>query len=183
LITTTFLEISDPSDLRPPNEPGADFPEIHLKKVDCPIACSSMYLEVGKSQYWEIYRIGWTNLHWRRYLQREDIEISFIYGKDGVQIGYLELQVRPDASVEIVNFGLRSAFIGKGFGRSALTLAIRRGFELGEARLWLHTCTLDHPSALKNYYARGFRFVREEVTNFLPLDANPEVADHGMACT
>lgn len=160
-----------------------DFAEMHLGKVDCPLACSSMYLEVGKNQYWEIYRIGWTNLHWQRYLQREDIEISFVYGKDGVQIGYLELQTHPDTSVEIVNFGLRPAFIGKGFGGSALSLAIRRGFELGAARIWLHTCSLDHPSALKNYYARGFRLVREEVTNFLPLDVIPEVVGHGMTYT
>lgn len=182
MITTTFLEISDLSKLGQSNEKGADFPAMYLKKVDCPIACSSMYSEVGKNQYWDIYRVGWTNLHWSRYLHRADIEVSFIYDEEGVQIGYLELQIHPDASVEIVNFGLRPAFIGQGFGRGALTLAIRRGFELGSAGVWLHTCSLDHPSALKNYYARGFRFVREEVTNYLPLDVLPEVADQTMAC-
>jgi hypothetical protein len=30
-------------------------------------------------------------------------------------------------------------------------------------RVWLHTCTLDHPNALPNYVRRGFRPVREEV--------------------
>ena len=25
------------------------------------------------------------------------------------------------------------------------------------ARVWLHTCTLDHPGALPNYLKRGFR--------------------------
>jgi len=28
--------------------------------------------------------------------------------------------------------------------------------------VWLHTCTLDHPRALANYVAGGFRVVREE---------------------
>ena len=32
----------------------------------------------------------------------------------------------------------------------------------GTTRVWLHTCTLDHPRALTNYLAGGFRVVREE---------------------
>jgi hypothetical protein len=36
-------------------------------------------------------------------------------------------------------------------------------------RVWLHTCTLDHPAALPNYLKRGFRPIREEVyTTLLP---------------
>jgi len=31
-----------------------------------------------------------------------------------------------------------------------------------DARVWLHTCTLDDPAALPNYVARGFRPFREE---------------------
>ena len=30
-------------------------------------------------------------------------------------------------------------------------------------RVWLHTCTLDHPHALRNYLRRGFLVVRKEV--------------------
>lgn len=133
-----------------------------------------MYAAVGARHYWEIYRIGWTRQHWLRYLQRPEIDVSFICRENHERIGYVELRVHPDASVEIVNFGLRPASIGRGLGRSALTAALRRGFALGSAGVWLHTCSLDHPSALKNYYARGFQFVREEVANFLPLDPVPE---------
>jgi hypothetical protein len=28
---------------------------------------------------------------------------------------------------------------------------------MGARRLWVHTCSLDHPSALPAYQARGFR--------------------------
>ncbi len=32
----------------------------------------------------------------------------------------------------------------------------------GARRVWLHTCTLDHPAALPNYVARGFRPFKTE---------------------
>jgi len=32
----------------------------------------------------------------------------------------------------------------------------------GASRVWVHTCTLDHPGALPNYIARGFRVYKEE---------------------
>jgi hypothetical protein len=31
-------------------------------------------------------------------------------------------------------------------------------------RVWVHTCSLDHPSALPNYLARGFTIFNEETT-------------------
>jgi len=33
---------------------------------------------------------------------------------------------------------------------------VRDAWALGPARVWLHTCTLDHPHALLNYRKRGF---------------------------
>ncbi|MER0684083.1 GNAT family N-acetyltransferase, partial [Pseudomonas aeruginosa] len=29
---------------------------------------------------------------------------------------------------------------------------------------WVHTCTFDHPAALGNYQARGFRIFKQEET-------------------
>ena len=40
--------------------------------------------------------------------------------------------------------------------------AVREAWAAGPSRVWLHTCTLDHPAALPNYLGRGFRSVREE---------------------
>ena len=42
---------------------------------------------------------------------------------------------------------------------------------MGAARDWVHTCSLDHPQALSNYQARGFRIYRtEEKPENLPDD-------------
>lgn len=60
-------------------------------------------------------------------------------------------------------------FIGKGLGGALLTAAIERGWDMGARRVWVHTCSLDHPRALPNYYARGFRvFLVEEKFEDLP---------------
>jgi hypothetical protein len=37
-----------------------------------------------------------------------------------------------------------------------------RAWDWGATRVWVHTCSLDHPSALANYQARGMRLYRHE---------------------
>ncbi len=76
--------------------------------------------------------------------------------------GYFELCEHDDGAVEIVYFGLLPDFIGRGWGKYLLTGATQAAWGLGPSRVWLHTCTLDHPAALPNYLRRGFRAVREE---------------------
>jgi GNAT superfamily N-acetyltransferase len=80
----------------------------------------------------------------------------------GTPAGYCELERQPDAAVELVYFGLLPRFIGQGLGGTLLTAAITRAWEMGAQRVWLHTCTLDHPQALANDQARGVRIMRRE---------------------
>ncbi len=75
---------------------------------------------------------------------------------DGSPAGYFELEDQPNGSVEICYFGLLPAFLGQGMGGALLTDAVRAAWNRGASRVWLHTCSLDHPSALGNYLARGF---------------------------
>ena len=63
---------------------------------------------------------------------------------------------------EIAYFGLVPEFVGKGFGKLLLEDCIDKAWELAETRIWLHTCTLDSPSALPNYLNRGFEIFKEE---------------------
>ena len=67
-----------------------------------------------------------------------------------------------DQRVEIMYFGLAPNFIGQGLGGWMLTRAVEEAFALSAARVTLHTCTLDAPTALPNYLARGFVIVRTE---------------------
>ncbi len=64
--------------------------------------------------------------------------------------------------LELVYFGLLPAFIGLGLGGALLTDVVQRAWAMGARRVWLHTCDLDHPRALANYQARGFRIFKVE---------------------
>jgi GNAT superfamily N-acetyltransferase len=77
-------------------------------------------------------------------------------------VGYFELEQQTQGNVEVAYFGLLPQFVGKGLGGQLLTAAVSRAWELGARRVWVHTCDLDHPRALENYQARGFRVFKVE---------------------
>jgi GNAT superfamily N-acetyltransferase len=64
--------------------------------------------------------------------------------------------------MEIAYFGLFDEFIGRGLGGHLLTEAVGAAWTFGPARVWLHTCSFDHPAAIPNYTSRGFTPFRTE---------------------
>jgi GNAT superfamily N-acetyltransferase len=121
----------------------------------------SIYRDVGAPYRW-IDRLPWTDAQWRAHVSHPDLEMWLLFVND-VRAGYFELHFEPDGhSVEIAYFGLLPAFIGRGLGGALLTSAIRAARGRGDLRVWLHTCTRDHPHALTNYEARGFRVFHVE---------------------
>jgi GNAT superfamily N-acetyltransferase len=82
----------------------------------------------------------------------------------GVPAGYAEFDARVSGEVELVYFGLMPEFIGLGLGAYFLAWAVDRAWALGPRRVWVHTCSLDHPRALATYLAAGFaEYARETV--------------------
>ena len=51
--------------------------------------------------------------------------------------------------------GIFKENFGKKLGGYLLKHALRSGWSHKPNRIWVHTCTLDHPNALRNYIARG----------------------------
>lgn len=49
-----------------------------------------------------------------------------------------------------------------------LTDAIIRSFQKQVNQVLIHTCTLDHPNALKNYIARGMKIYKTEEIYYNP---------------
>ena len=165
-VTTYYLEMTDRSELRPKrvyNERLA----IKQAHVPLPELNRFLYTAVGGEWYW-LDRLSWTYQQWLDWLDRPAVETWVAY-VSGTPAGYFELEVQAEGNVELVYFGLLPRFIGQGLGAHVLTSAIVRAWNMGASRVWVHTCTLDHPSALANYYARGFRMYREEThTQALP---------------
>src|SRR2546425_7072954 len=81
---------------------------------------------------------------------------------DEAPAGYFELRRCEDGSIEIAYFGLLPKFIGRGLGKHLLTYATEQAWTDGANRVWLHTNTLDHRSALPNYVKRGFKPFKAE---------------------
>ena len=106
------------------------------------------YLEVGKNWRWKD-RLEWSIDDWTKWVNRDGLS-TWILIFDNIPAGYFELNKLING-VEIAHFGLLPNFIGKGLGGGFLSVAIKEAWELGKKRVWVHTCSLDHPNALKNY--------------------------------
>jgi ribosomal protein S18 acetylase RimI-like enzyme len=124
--------------------------------------------------YRELYEGVGTDYHWRDRRSWGDDQLRAHLGNPSIAIwvlrqgssprGFFELARHDDGSVEIAYFGLMPMGIGQGLGRALLTTAVEVAWNLEPvpSRVWLHTCTLDHPAALANYLARGFQVTGTE---------------------
>ena len=124
------------------------------------------YKQVGKKHRW-IDRLSWSDGKWINYISNKNLE-TYIISESDELVGFFELLYNPELKeTEISYFGLLEEYIGKGIGGYALSVAIKKSFEKNIKRVWLHTCTLDHPNALKNYIARGMTVFKKENINIL----------------
>jgi len=72
------------------------------------------------------------------------------------------LDRRQPGEIELVQFGLMGEFIGQGLGQWFLQWTIDKAWSYQPRRLWLHTCSLDHPAAVPLYTKAGFVQFKEE---------------------
>jgi len=155
----TYLEMRDPAALVPAVAPAVDV-TIDRESPCAPALYRRMYLGVGSEYRWTD-RAGWTDDDIAAHLAKPGLEI-WIARVSGADAGFFELDPMPGGTVQIAYFGLLPGFVGRKLGGYLLTEAVRRAWSLAPSRVWLHTCTLDHPAALPNYLARGFAIVRAE---------------------
>jgi RimJ/RimL family protein N-acetyltransferase len=158
-VVRTHLELSDLTALRRAPAPDDSVRLVRRRDLD-PQQYRELYLAVGERWHWRD-RLSWTNDELAFYLSLPDVHVFTLHLGDETA-GFFELQRHQDARVEIMYFGLVSAFIGRGLGGWMLTRAVEEAFALRARRVVLNTCTLDAPQALPNYLARGFVIVREE---------------------
>ena len=142
-----------------------------------------MYFRVGEKWKW-IDKRPWTEQQWQEYASDPNVRTFAGFVSDEVA-GYFELRREPIAGqrttddrehpasprlhrdkdeIEIAYFGLLPEFIGRGLGAELLGSAIEIAWSWtpAPARVWVHTCNRDHPSALANYQGRGFRIYKVE---------------------
>lgn len=153
----SYLEMKSPKEFSPVDAPAG----FEVRKVDAPDGSMNqrMYREVGGDWDWTD-RLVWSEEQWKAFAVQEGLETWLAYW-GGEVAGYFELEVQDGGQVEIALFGLLPQMFGKGLGSAMLSFAVAQAWSrTNTTRVWLHTCTEDHPHALANYLKRGFRLFK-----------------------
>ncbi len=170
-VTVTYLEMHSVEELRPApySDPAFRVEEARIKQWQ---VNKFFYGFVGGSwAWWE--KLSWSDEQWRAYAEDERLR-TWIATYQGAPSGYFELHRDDENGVEIIYFGLAPAFIGRGLGGALLTAALRAAWAMQPTRVWVHTCSLDHPAAIANYRARGMKDYQTRTENDPPKQLQPD---------
>ena len=162
-VKRNYLEIKSIDDLARVDRP---FNDLYIDKIYPPDFQLNkfFYKEIGKKHRW-IDKLVWSNQNWIEYLNTK-VTNTYILKQKSELVGYFEQMFYQDKlDCEIAYFGILEEYIGKKFGGYLLSEAIKKSFELGSKRVWVHTCSLDHKHALKNYLSRGMKVFKDETFN------------------
>ena len=154
-----------------------------LRRVPQPDAAwyRQLYASVGTEWLW-YSRLVMPAAELESIIRHPDVEVYALSAGGGDQ-GLLELDFRERGSCELAFFGLGGALLGQGAGRFLMNRAIERAWARPIERLWVHTCTHDHPGALAFYLRSGFHAYARRVevaddprlTGLAPRSAAPHV--------
>ena len=161
IVNRNYLEIKSLGDL---NESLAPKLECSVQKVDPDNFQINrfFYKNIGKKHQWTD-RIVWTEKNWIEYSSNPKVETYLLKVSDNFA-GYFELILHEDMrEIEIAYLGILELYHNKKLGSYLLCTAIKKSFaKKNIKRVWVHTCTLDHKNALKNYLARGMKIFKNE---------------------
>ena len=160
-IIRNYLEIKSINALVESKSPKLES-SIKLVKPDDFQINKFFYKNIGKKHRWTD-RLVWSDSDWMKYVSDQKVETFILKVKSDI-VGYFELIFHPDHhEIEIAYFGLLEEYHRKKLGGYLLSVAIKKSFEKKDIkRVWVHTCTLDHKNALKNYLARGMKIYNKE---------------------
>ena len=175
----THLQMSQ----RPPERPERSDVSWTLRKAG----------SLSGDRYRTLFRRIGEDWLWASRLEMSDDELrtvlddplydAYLFEVEGQEEGLAELDFRAEGECEVSFFGLTPAMVGKGAGRWMMNRALEFAWSSPIHRLWVHTCSLDHPSALDFYIRSGFVPFRRQVeviddpraTGLLPREAAPQV--------
>ena len=168
---------------RPPLRPMPASP-FRLVRWDRPASdrYRALFRRIGARWLW-FSRLVMAEPALRMILDDPRVAVFAAVDRAGVEIGMLELDFREPGVCELSYVGLVPELAGNGHGDWLMAEALARAWTKGVTRVWVHTCTLDHPAALGFYRRHGFvaiartveTFADPRVTGILPADAAPQI--------
>jgi GNAT superfamily N-acetyltransferase len=172
----TYLELRQPPPLPPPSSAFniQPLPQPELSRY------RALFRAVGEPWLW-FSRLLLSDAQLAAIIHHPAVDVFALHHDAGE--GLLEIDRRALPEIEIAFLGVTPPLIGRGAGAALLAFAIRHAFSFSPRRLWLHTCTLDHPNALPFYQHFGFLPFRRAIeiapdprlTGLLPRTAAPHI--------
>ena len=162
-VERNYLDIISLKNLSEIDKPSNNFdvrlvnpPDFQLNKF--------FYKQIGKKHRW-VDRLIWNESQCIRYINKSNVKTYIL--QDGNDLaGYFEqIFDQKKLEYEIAYFGILQDYVGKRLGGYLLSEAIKKSFLMGANRVWVHTCSLDHKHALKNYLSRGMKIFKSEIIN------------------
>lgn len=175
----THLEMLAPAPARAcPAAPGLELCRVERPEVEW---YRGLYRRVGEEWLW-FSRLLLPAEDLAAIIRHLDVEVHALR-VNGADEGLLELDFRDAGQCELAFLGVTPRLIGAGAGRLLMNAAIERAWARPIRRLWVHTCTLDHPAALAFYRRSGFVPYRQQIevaddprlAGALPITAAPHV--------
>ncbi len=147
----TYLEMRAPG-----SHPGSETSPFSIRQVQEPSLdwYRRMFRAIGEPWLW-FSRLRMSDEELRAVLWEQAVDV-FALASEGVDQGLLEFDRRKFPDIEVAFFGVTTELIGKGAGRALLAHGLQLEWQHRPERIWLHTCTSDHPAALSFYRKFGF---------------------------
>ncbi len=158
--------------LAPPAPTGPMKSALKLERWRAPVdreRYRALFRQIGQEWLWR-GRLVMADEALAAVLDAGTTEVHIATRRDGVAVGLLELDFAAQGEFEIAYFGLVPGMTGNGHGAWLMAHALRIGWNGGDhdksrggeakrpiKRGWVHTCDLDHPSALGFYQREGFK--------------------------
>lgn len=173
----TSLEMRDRP--RPAPMPGSN---LRLVRWEQPAIDSyrALFRRIGGPWLW-FSRLVMADDRLSAILSDPQVRLWVATDRAGIEVGLIELDFGKPGECELSYFGLIPELVGRGHGRWLMANALALAWGRDVERVWVHTCTLDHPAALGFYKRAGFvpfartieTFADPRIAGILPAECAP----------
>ncbi len=163
-VKRNYLEISSLQDLNEGRRPSNEYSLNLIDPINFQLN-KFFYKNIGKKYKW-VDRLTWSEEKWIDYVSSEKVKTYVLKFNDDL-VGFFELIFHSEKNeTEIAYLGILEEYHNKKLGSYLLSQAIKKSFQNDVGRVWVHTCSLDHKNALKNYISRGMKIFKTEILRF-----------------
>ena len=162
-VKRNYLHINSLRDLKERNKPSDDYSLSLIDPINFQIN-KFFYKSIGKNHKWKD-RLSWSEEEWINYVSSKNVR-TYVFKFKNDLVGFFELIFHYEKNeTEIAYLGILEEYQNKKLGSYLLSEAIKKSFSNNMQRVWVHTCSLDHKHALKNYISRGMKIFKTEIIN------------------